>query len=322
MRGPAGIAVAVLLAALSPVVAWAQAAPSGAAQVATDEHEAARGLTAQAVRLYDAGELTEALALFEKADALYPTPQYRVYIARTYARLGKVRRAVATYGEAVRMALPPGAPPSFAEAQKTAAEESAEAAKHLSILRVDVAGAPAADVTLTVDGEPIGSAGALRLELDPGRHRIAATAPRTASGLQIVELKEGASSSVVVTLTPLPAPRSAPQPRPFRTLAIASGALGVAGLVVAIASGAVLTSKHGSIVSECPNRSCTPAGRALIDGAAPIDHVNLAGWITAAAGGAAAGVFVLLDRRAQKAATSVAPAVLPGGAGVSLTRSF
>lgn len=316
MRGAAGGAVLGLLAALLPAAARAQAPPGSTAQVTVSARETARGLTAQAVKLYDAGQFALALELFEKADTLYPTPQYRVYAARASAKLGKLRKAVAKYDEATKMPLPPDAPPSFAEAQKTATDERAEIAKRLSILRIDVTGAPAADVTLTVDGEPVTQAGRLRLELDPGRHQIAVTAPRTHGSSQTVELREGASSSVLMTLKPdVPA-------RPWRTLAITSGAVGGAGLIAAIVSGVVLAEKRSAILDECPNNLCTPAGRDLINSVAPIEHVNLAGWIVAATGGAAAAAFLYLDLRGSKPATAIAPAPLPGGVGVWVTRRF
>ncbi|MFT3772862.1 MAG: hypothetical protein QM820_46340 [Minicystis sp.] len=318
MRGAACGTVLALLAALQPAKASAQAPPGPAPQAAAGARDTARGLTTQAVKLYDAGEFARALELFEKADALYPTPQYRVYVARAYAKLGKLQRAVAKYDEAMQMPLPPGAPPSFVEAQKTAAEERAEIAKRLPSLRIDVAGAPAADVTLTVDGEPVPSLKWARVELDPGSHRIEATAPRTRGSAQTVELREGATSSVLVTLQPL----ADAAPRPWRPLAITSGALGGAGLIVAIISGAVLAAKRSSILDECPNHLCTPAGRALINSVPPIEHANLAGWIGAATGTAAAAVFLYLDLRGSKPATALVPAPLPGGGGVWVTRRF
>jgi hypothetical protein len=309
-------AALVLLSALLPTVAWAEEPPSPTAQVTADAREAARALTAQAVKLYDAGKFALALELFEKADTLYPTPQYRVYAARAYAKLGKLRKAVARYDEAMRMSLPPDAPPSFAETQKTAADERAEIAKRLAILRIDVTGAKAADVTLTVDGEPVSPAGWQRIELDPGIHQIAATAPRTRGRSQTVELQEGASSSVLVALEPV-----APDRR-WRLLAITSGAVGGAGLITAIATGAVLAEKRSAILDECPNNLCSPAGRALINSVAPIEHVNLAGFIVAAAGGAAAATFLYFDLRGSKPATAIVPAPLPGGGGAWITRRF
>src|SRR5260221_7739043 len=80
---------------------------------------AARVLAAEAMKLYDAGQYVRSTELFEKADAQYPSPTYRVYAARAYARGGKLRRAIARYTEATQMSPPPGAPPSFVEAQRT-----------------------------------------------------------------------------------------------------------------------------------------------------------------------------------------------------------
>jgi hypothetical protein len=281
--------------------------------------ETARGLAAEAVKLYDTGDFALALELFEKADALYPAPQYRVYVARTCTKLGKLRRALARYDEAMQMPRPPGAPPSFVAAQQTAAEERSQTAGRLPILRIDVTGARAEDVMLTVDGEPVPAPKWARLELDPGPHSITATAPRTRGSSQTVELREGATSSVLVTLLPL---EDAARPRPFRPLAIATGTVAGAGLVVAIATGAVLAEKRSAILRECPNNLCTPAGRALINGVPPIEHVNLGGWILAAAGAAAAAAFLYLDLRKPSRAAAIVPTALPGGAGVWVTARF
>ena len=320
MRGAAGGTVLTLLAALLPTLAWAQAPPGTTAQIAAaGARETARGLAGEAVKLYDTGDFALALELFEKADALYPAPQYRVYVARICTKLGKLRRSIAKYDEAMQMPRPPGAPPSFVEAQQTAAEERAETERRLPILRIDVAGARAEDVTLTVDGEPVPPPKWARLALDPGRHAIAATAPRTRGSSQTVELREGATSSVLVTLQPLAEPV---RPRPFRPLAIAAGTVGGAGLIVAIATGAVLAEKRGAILHDCPNDLCTPAGRALINSVSPIEHVNLGGWIVAATGGAAAAVFLYLDLRRPSPATAIVPAAFPGGGGVWVTTRF
>jgi hypothetical protein len=308
-----------LLAALVPAVARADA-PSNATPMAANAREAARGLAAQALSSYDAGDLAVALPLFEKADALYPTPQYRVYIARAYAKLGQLRRAVAEYDEALLLPLPPEAPPSFVDARKTALNERTEAEKRLAIVAVEVSGAPSADVTIKVDGEAIRPEAGGYLMLDAGHHRLAAKAPTTSETVEVVELTEGRSSSVRFALTPLSDTAGDGAKRPFRALAIASGAVGASGLVLAVASGAVLAQKRGAILDACPSRACSPDGRALIDGLPPVERANLAGWIAAAAGGAFAAAFVTLDHRAPK--TTVTPAVLPGGAFAFVTRKF
>lgn len=320
MRSAACGTVLVLLAALLPAAAWAQAPQGTTAQTgAASAHETARGLAGQAVKLYDTYEFALALELFEKADALFPTPQYRAYVARTYAKLGKLRKAIAKYDEAVQMPRPASVPPGFAEAQKLAAEERAEIAKRLPTLRIDVTGARAEDVTLTVDGEVVPSQKWARLELDPGRHQIAATAPRTHGGSQTVDLREGAPASVAVKLLPL---EDVPASRPWRTVAIATGAVGGVGLITAIATGVVLSQKHSAILNDCPGNRCNPEGRALINSLPPIEHANLAGWIVTATGGAAAIISAVLDARGSKPATAIAPVALPGGGGVWFTRRF
>lgn len=306
----------LLLAAVLPVEASAEAAPATTPQSA-EAYETARKLSTDAVKLYDLGKFELALDLFEKADALYAAPSYRVYVARAYAKLGKLRRSIAKYDEAIQMARPPGAPPSFLEAQQTAAEERAETVKRVPSLRIEVTGAPAEDVTLTVDGEPVTAPDWPHVELDPGRHQIAATSPPNLAGSQSVELGESMSTTVQLALLP----PAAPSP-PFRPLAITAGALGGAGLIVAVVSGAVLAGKHSAIEQECPNQLCSPAGRALINSVPPINAVNLGGWIAAAAGGTAAAVLLALHIRGSKPATAIAPAPLAAGGGLWISGTF
>jgi hypothetical protein len=123
---------------------------------------------------------------------------------------------------------------------------------------------------------------------------------------------------VTVTLEPLQVASSGY----WRPLAITAGVVGGAGLVIAIATGAVLADKHGAILRDCPNKLCTPAGRALINSAAPIGDVNLGAWILTVTGAAASAVFFYLDLRGQKPDTTVVPAALPGGGGLWVTRRF
>jgi hypothetical protein len=314
MRSAATATLALLLVVLAPAGARAE----GAGDEARD---AARALAAQALKAYEAGDSAAALELFEKADARYPAPQYRIYVARANAKLGKLRKAVAAYDAAVSMPLPAGAPASFAEAQKTASEERAELEKRLATLHVDVKGATPGGATVAIDGEPASADGREVRGLDPGPHRVVVTAGGAEHAIS-VDLREGAASTVGVSFSGAALEARPSTSRPFRTAAIASGAIGGAGLVLAIATGAVLVDRHATIGRECPNQACSPAGRALIDGNGPIDAANLAGWIVTAAGAAATAAFLIVDHTQAAPTTALVPAVLPGGAGAWLTRRF
>src|SRR5689334_3982251 len=96
-----------MLATLAAIPAAPARAKEGAPSQAA--LAGARADAAQAMRFYDAGQYGRAIELFEKADAEYPSPTYRVYAARAYARWGKLRRAMVRYTEAVQMSPPTGA---------------------------------------------------------------------------------------------------------------------------------------------------------------------------------------------------------------------
>jgi tetratricopeptide (TPR) repeat protein len=299
------------LATISAAPAQAQpGAPSPAALAS------ARGIAAQAMRFYDAGQYGRAIELFEKADAEYPSPTYRVYAARAYVRWGKLRRAVARYTEAVQMSPPTGAA-TFVEAQKTAADERAELVQRLAVLRIEVTGAPPEAVTLTVDGERIPAGDWAAVRLDSGPHQIEAVAEAT-SASRGVSLVERASERVTLELKP-------PVFGRFTVPIVTAFAVGGAGLVVAIVTGGVLGAKHAAINASCSNKACTPTGTALIKSLPPLDDANSAGWGIGLIGlslGGLGAVLATIDRNRTKRATALLPAALPGGGGLWVTGRF
>jgi hypothetical protein len=313
---PLALALAALVACSSPL-AWAQASGSPTAKVPGAPRDVARGLAAQALKLYESGEYAPSIELFEQADAQYPAPQYRVYAARAYAKSGKLRQAAAWYARAVEMTPPPGSPPSFREAQKTAVDELALVRGRIAVLRLDVTGAPPANVAVTVDGEPVAPASFDRVAVDPGRHQVTATAAGYTGVSRTVEVGEGGVQPVPLALLPaVPV-----QTTDLRTVTyVAAGVAGV-GFIVAVATGGVLASKHSAILAACPNMICTPAGRALINSTGPIDAANVVGWVIGLAGAAGAVATVVIDRTGKRE-TAVLPVVLPGGGGIWITRSF
>jgi hypothetical protein len=312
------LAVVPALVTLSPSSARAQTIvppPVKVPGVTSAARDTARTLAAEALKLYEAGQYAASIELFEKADAQYPAPQYRVYAARAYAKSGKLRRAVDGYSAAVQMTAPPGAPASFRDAQKTAADERVEVQARLARLHVQVRGAPLQGVTLTLDDQPVPPASWHGIEHEPGLHQLAAGATGYVGVSQTVKLAEGAVEDAVLVLLP------APHGRPIAQLELAAGGVGSAGFVVAVVTGAVLAVKHGEIEKDCPNKLCTPAGRALIDTTGPINAVNVVGWTLGLAGLAGVVALVVVDRGGQKQ-TAIVPSALPGGGGLWITGRF
>jgi hypothetical protein len=313
---PLALALGALVAA-SPPRAWAQGgSPLG--QASASPRDVARGLAAEALKLYELGQYAAASELFERADTQYPAPQYRVYTARAYAKSGKLRQAAVWYARAVDMTPPPGSPPSFRDAQKTAVDELAVVRGRVAVIHLDVRGAPAPDVAVTVDGEPVAPADWTSLPVDPGRHRVTATAAGFTGVSREVDIGEGAMQAVPLALTPVPKSTATPD---LRTVMYFAAGVGGAGFFVAVVTGGVLAAKHSAIQDACPNMICTPAGRALINSTGPIDAANVAGWVVGMAG--LAGVVALfVVERTGKTQTAVLPVVLPGGGGISITGGF
>jgi hypothetical protein len=288
--------------------------------------DAARAYAAEGLKLYQSGQYASALEQLEKADAQYPAPQYRVYAARACAKRGLLSTAATWYTRAIRMELPPSAPASFRDAQTAAAAELAALRPRIPALRIVVTSASAEGVGVVVDGVPVPSADWSRVEVDPGRHRVAATAPGLAGGPTSVDVAEGALETVGLTL--LPVGPAAPVERPsggngMLTAGFVVGGIGVAGLVVAGVTGGIWLSRSAAIDDACPLQGavhvCSPHGRDLINGIGPLGAGNAAAWaigITGVAGGVA---LTIVGRRAQ---ASVSPSAFPGGGGLQLAGRF
>jgi hypothetical protein len=171
----------------------AQAAPSPPPAETAGALEAARSLAREAMGHYDAGRFVDAAETFRRADALHAAPQYRVYIARSYVRLGKTATAARFYESAAALPAPPSAPATFRDAQATAATELGELKRRVAVLRIVVVGPPARASSVTVDGAPFPGPGPDPVELDPGPHTVEATAPGFERQTRTIEVHEGDS---------------------------------------------------------------------------------------------------------------------------------
>lgn len=202
---------AVLFAACAtaPLPAAAQPASSSPGR------EAARPIAAAAMKAYDERRYAESIDGFRQADGLYPTPQYRVYIARAYKWLGKVASAAGAYQSAVSMVAVADSPRDFASVQATAASELSELRPRIPILTIQLQGAPGQEVRVTLDGALVPAHLLERLELDPGDHTLEASAPGFVTAVARVQVAESTFTPVSLSLLPVsqssePPPASVP----------------------------------------------------------------------------------------------------------------
>lgn len=176
-------------------------APSLFAQT-DDQRASARALATEGASAFNEGRFKDAADLFSKAESLVHAPPHLLFLARSYVKLGQLVRAQEAYNRIVREQLPSNAPPQFHNAQKAAQEEIGSVEPRIGRLTIQVKGAEdAKDLNVTVDGKPILAVMVgVPQPIDPGEHRIEATAAGKRAQPQTVTLKDGERSAVTLQL--------------------------------------------------------------------------------------------------------------------------
>lgn len=277
---------------LAEPAAAAGPASRGEAQPAGDRI-AAQALFDEGRELMQSGRPSEACPRFEESDRLEPGLGTRFHLAGCYEALGKLASAHALFLEVAAEAKQRGQ-----DERERVARQKAEALEpRLSRLTVDVPFASSPELRVERDGTPIGSAQwGLGVPVDPGRHRVSASAPgRAPWSTEVVVAADGAFTRVEVPPL-IDAQQSFFAPT---TRKVGLAALGVG--VGTIALGSVFTvqalsKKDASNRAGCSNDTCsTEEGLALRQQA--IAAGNRATWamsIGAVGLGAAAALFWLV----------------------------
>jgi hypothetical protein len=202
------------LASFAPLVASAQSDEA----LADARAAAGEGATAFREQRY-----ADAIDLFQRAESLVHAPPHLLFIARSYAALGKIVKAREVYRKVLRDHLPPGAPAAFERAQASATTELADMEARIPTVKITVVGADAQSVAATMDGAAVPSAvfGIAR-PVEPGEHKFRAIGEGLDSGEQALTIAERAHESLVLTLKPAPGvhlPTTAPAATPETTRA-------------------------------------------------------------------------------------------------------
>jgi hypothetical protein len=305
----------VLLALLSPALASAQkplpAAGGDTSKPAPDRQTAARGLALEGLKLFGADHYAEALATFREADALFHAPSVTLYIARCQRKMGKLLDARATYDRLLAEALPKDASPQFVQAHVEAGQELEGLKQKIPTLRVVVAGVPAGEAQVTLDGAPLAEG---QKELDPGRYTVEARRTAVAGGSPVaraVSLIEGDHKTVTFDLG-VGGSTSTEASRWYLPGAVTLGA-GALVLGVGAVAGAVSLVKTNQIKSQCIGTMCPVALAGEAATAKNIGYVSTTGFAAGAAAVIAGGVLLYVYRpRAQ------APAQEQAGWGLSV----
>ena len=256
-----------------------------------------------------------------------------------------------TLNRVVREVLAPNAPAPFKAAQQRAQAALTAAQPKIGQLKIHVDGAPADQVTVTVDDEKVQSVlFDSNRPTDPGSHRVKASAAGFADATQSVDLPAGGSTAVTLTLTPTaaPTPVAVPAPAPSaatpapapaqpaapestghsKTLPIVLLAVGGAGLVVGTTFGVLALGTKSSLDGACVNKVCPASSQSNINSLGTQATVSTIGFGVGVVA-AALGVYFLVrsggdESRPAAAATSspalrVEPWVGLGSAGLGGT---
>jgi hypothetical protein len=303
-------------------------AGSALAQSSTDLKRA-RAQFQRGIELEQAGNYTEAIQEFREVGQVRMTAQVRFHIAFCEEGLGRLVTALGGYDLALAEADTVG--PDFKTEVETAITRLKEKIPKIVIERGS--GADAALVQL--DGVDLGASSiGVEVPLDPGPHKVTATAPGYHPFDTTVELKEREVAKVTLELVVNTEPEKPPPPPKIIMVPRAAGPnrtvpyiVGGAGIVLLGAGGALFALKvttEQELEEDCPDKNnCAESNRDTYD---RVKFYAVAAPVTAAVGLAAIGTaaaLIIFEKKPDKKPTqpknaafgvdALVPSVTPNG---------
>ena len=304
------LGVTALAAVLVASPAFAQSAAEGRAT--------ARALGVEGQAALDAKDYKKAEDFFRRAEALFNAPTLLLGLARASAGEGKYVEAWEAYNRIILDGLTNTA--AFADALANAKKEIGAVEGRRSRVVITVTGPATAHAVL--DETPVqNDALGVPIFLNPGAHAVTVTADGFDPGSQKFEVAEGKTATVSLTMTANPAAvasaaTSSPSPpdgapksswSTQKTLALVAGGIGIVGVGVGAAFGAIASSAASTTKSDCEPTTCTAQGHANAlsehSTAATDGDVSTAMFIVGGVGLAAAVVLWFTAPSGEKAPT-------------------
>lgn len=285
------------------------------------ERTAARALGTAGVEAYQEGDYPAASDKLDKAFALLKVPSLGLWSARAMVKRGLWIEALDRYLEAASIQIPAGEVAVQQNAQKDARREAEELKARLPQLLIELKGASADEVSLTIDAQPVASSviGQPRL-VNPGAHQVDATlGARHASGEATCTERQPCSVTLELaaevkpatkpasTVLSAPSPADADKPRSWQpTLGWVALGAGVVGVGIGAFTGlkAISARKDLDDSHQCVGERCPPALKDTVDNLMTYRTVSTVGFV---AGGvlAAAGVTLLLTAPSHHSETAL-----------------
>lgn len=299
-------------AALLAFASAATAAADEAADTAT-----ARALGVEGVTLADAGRCKEAIDKLERAEKLHHAPTTATRLGECEIETGRLVLGTERLQRVVREPLPQNAHPAFVAAVARAQHLLEKAVPRIATLRVSVKAPKGARLALSIDDEPVPDAILdTNRRIDPGTHKIQASAPGCLPTSTTTALDEGQAKSVVLELVPdpkaaheasareaaaSPADDAATESRGSKVPAFVAFGVGAIGLGVGVYAATVVDDKSRALSRRCDeNRVCPSDMQSEISDAKRWATISTVGFAAAGAS-VAAGVVLLLASGGSKA---------------------
>jgi hypothetical protein len=289
---------------------------------AEDNLALARQRFQKGLDLFGAGDFSGALVEFRASNALYASPNSRLYVARCLSRLGRLADAFGEYERTIgegeeRAAIDP----RYAEAAAAAKKEIEAVRPKIARIRVQITGVVPSGTHVEVAGRVLPNEGiGLLVPVMPGTVLVRVTAEGHRDAQTTIEVAAGATHTVQVALEPLPktAPPVVVAPPPPDRSTHSSGlrtaafiGLGVTG-ASAIAFGVLLLEtdrEHRQLVQTCVEKPCDDATFAAYHdrGTHLQTWTNVALGLTAVAAVTTVTLFVVAPSSRSPVALQVGP---------------
>lgn len=309
----------------SPATASAAANTAGERDKDTtspQERAAAQALFDEGRELMQNGHAREACPRFEESDRLEPGLGTRFHLAACYEALGKLASAHALFLDVAAEAKSR----AQGERERLARQRAESIEPRLSRLTIEVPFASASELRIERDGEAIGPAQlGLAVPVDPGRHRVSASAPgRTSWSTEVDVGADGAFTRVEVP--PLIDSQQSFFAPTSRKLGLVALGVGVGTLALgSVFTVQALSKKSASNDAGCSDDTCsTEEGLALRRQA--LSAGTRATWamsLGAVSLGAAAALFWLVPTSEEEGSgVEVTPAADLDGASLLVSGRF
>src|SRR4051812_42023231 len=162
-----------------------------------EERAAARQAAMEGIKALREQHYSTAVDLLTRAESVIHAPTHLLYLARAQVGLGQLVRARENYLKIVKENIDASKPKAFHDAKQDAEKELAALEPRIPVITAVVEGAPGKAVTVTLDGTKMSAALiGLPRPVDPGEHKLLATAEGLTSEVVTVMMKEGGNERV------------------------------------------------------------------------------------------------------------------------------